>query len=202
MQAAPALQVSGQNAGIANRRGGVCWGSAAAMGPGRDDSEKAPVGCAMLVQYSSTWEDAGATRARELRYLRCIWTAGRRRHPQVLPPVQTKILRKRLKSEPLAWISALATCFSSQSSQGWGAHKTFQVYLTETQPVVAHRAPASPTARSWEGRQAGHGHPSPRHIPISARDARQGKGRANIYRCGRRAPATEKAFIDLGTVAT
>lgn len=42
MQAAPALQVFGRNAGIASRRGGVCRGSAAeraVTGPGRDDSE-------------------------------------------------------------------------------------------------------------------------------------------------------------------
>lgn len=136
---------------------------------GRDDSEKAPVRSAMPVQYSSTWGDAVITRAPELRYLRCTWIAGQRRRLQVLPSVQTKILRKRLKSEPLVWISALATCFSSQSSQGWGSDKTFQVYLTETQQVVAHHALVSPTACLQEGRQAGHDHPSPLCIPISAR---------------------------------
>ena len=120
----------------------------------------------------------------------------------MLPPVQTEILRKRLKSELLAWISALATCFSSQSSKGWGLDKTFQVYLMETWLVVMHRAWASPTAHLWEGRQAEHGHPSPLHIPISARDAVQRRGWANICRDGRRALASKKAFIDLRTVAT
>lgn len=71
----------------------------------------------------------------------------------MLPAVQTKILRKRLKSEPVVWISALETCFSSQSSQGWGSGKTFQVYLTKTQLVVAQHALASPigegAGRAW-----------------------------------------------------
>lgn len=103
--------------------------------------------CKVPCQYSTA-----APGTRELRYLRCIWTAGKRRHLQVLPPVQIEILRKRLKSEPLAWISALATCFSSKISQGWGSDKAFQVYLTETRLVVAHHALASPTARLREGR--------------------------------------------------
>jgi len=150
----------------------------------------------MPVQYSSTWGDADATRVPELRYLRCIWTAGKRKHLQVLPPVQTEILRKTLKSEPLTWISALATCFSSQSSQGWDSDETFQVCLMETQLVVR------PTTCLWERRQAGCGHPSPLHIPISTRDAGQKRRWANFCRDGRRALPSEKAFIDLQAVAT
>lgn len=76
------------------------WG----QGLGRGDSERAPVRSAVAVQCSSTWVDAGATKAPQLRYLRYIWITGRRSHLQVLPPVQTEILRKRLKSEPLVWI--------------------------------------------------------------------------------------------------
>lgn len=152
---------------------------------GWNDSEKAPLRSAVAVQCSSTWGDASATKAPQLRYLRNIWITGRRSHLQVLPPVQTEILRKRLKSEPLVWIWALAACFSSQSSQGWVSDKTFQVYLTETWLVVTHHALASPTACLWQGRQAGHGQPSPPCILISARDARQRWGWANICRDGK-----------------
>lgn len=49
-------------------------------------------------------------------HLRCSETAGESSHLQVLPTAQSKILGKRLKSEPCAWMAALAIHLSSQST--------------------------------------------------------------------------------------
>lgn len=67
----------------------------------------------------TSWGEAGATSTLEVGHLGYIWTAGESRRLQVLPVAQNGILGKRLKSEPLAWIPALATHFSSHSGRGW-----------------------------------------------------------------------------------
>lgn len=129
------------------------WLAPAAWGRPGDSSECCDICC------STSWGEVGATSTLDVGHLRYIWTAGESRRLHVLPVAQNGILGKRLKSEPLAWISALATHFSSHSSRGWCWDKTFQAYLTER-----WLCSGEPCHALTGGQQAGH---SSRHHPAS-----------------------------------